>query len=114
MGNGTDGPAPLTPAVFHVLLALSDGPLHGYGVMKRVEEDSGIRMGPGTVYGSLQRLEDSGWVAVGAEDDRDARRGRLFHLTEAGRGALADEAARITRLAGLRGVRDLVPEGGGA
>ena len=53
---------PLTPVVLHVLLALADGPLHGYAVMKRVEEDSGIAMGPGTVYGALQRLEEAGWI----------------------------------------------------
>ncbi|MEQ8330849.1 MAG: PadR family transcriptional regulator [Longimicrobiales bacterium] len=106
--------SPLTPAVFHVLLALNDGPLHGYGVMKRVEADSGLGMGPGTVYGSLQRLEDSGWVRVGQEDERDPRRGRLFHLTDDGRAALAREAARITRLADLDGVRALAPGRGGA
>lgn len=77
--------------------------------MKRAEEDSGLVMGPGTVYGSLQRLEEAGWVRVGSEDDADARRGRLFHLTPAGRSALRKEAARITRLARLEGVRRLVP-----
>ncbi len=105
-------PAPLTPAVFHVLLALAEGPRHGYAVMKQVEEDSGIAMGPGTVYGSLQRLEDAGWVEVGDEDARDARRGRVFHLTPAGRGALQAEASRITRLARLEGVRELAPDAG--
>jgi hypothetical protein len=49
---------PLTPAVFHVLLALSDGPLHGYAVMRQVEAESHLVMGPGTVYGSLSRLTD--------------------------------------------------------
>jgi len=106
------GAAPLTPAVFHVLLSLADGPLHGYGVMKRAEEDSGLVLGPGTVYGSLQRLEDAGWVRVGREDRADARRGRLFELTSAGRRALEAEARRITRLSHLEGVRRLVPGSG--
>jgi len=102
-------PTPLTPAVFHVLLSLADGPLHGYGVMKRAEEDSGLVMGPGTVYGSLQRLEEAGWVRVGAEHEADARRGRLFELTEAGRQALESEARRITRLSRMESVRRLLP-----
>ncbi len=91
---------PLTPAVFHVLLALADGPLHGYAIMKRVEEDAGVVMGPGTVYGSLQRLEDAGWVDASAATG-DARRARAFRLTERGREALHTEAARMTRLARL-------------
>lgn len=103
---------PLTPAVFHILLALVEGPLHGYAVMKRVEDDSGLRMGPGTVYGSLQRLEDSGWVAVGAPDDVDRRRGRRFELTDDGRQALATEARRITRLADLSEVQRLAADPG--
>lgn len=104
---------PLTPVVFHVLLALVDGPRHGYAIMKRVEDDSGLGMGPGTIYGSLQRLEDAGWVRVGEEDDRDPRRGRLFHLTDTGRQALRAEARRITRLSGLDGVRELLPDPAG-
>ncbi|MEQ9569267.1 MAG: PadR family transcriptional regulator [Longimicrobiales bacterium] len=113
MTTTPEGHRPLTPVVFHVLLALADGPRHGYAIMKQVEEDSGLAMGPGTVYGSLQRLEDSGWVRAGREDDRDARRGRLFHLTDEGRRALRLEAARITRLSRLDGVRDLVPDRAG-
>jgi DNA-binding PadR family transcriptional regulator len=105
-------PAPLTPAVFHVLLALSDGPMHGYAVMKRVEDDSGLSMGPGTVYGCIQRLEDAGWVRADVEAGGDARRGRAFHLTPAGRAALRAEAHRITRLSRLEGVRELAPDAG--
>ena len=56
--------APLTPAVFHILLALADGPLHGYAIMQAVESSAGpgAPMGPGTIYGSIQRMEDSGLV----------------------------------------------------
>lgn len=93
--------APLTPAVFHVLLALEDGPLHGYGVMLRAEVDSGTVMGPGTVYGTLQRLEEKGWIQDAGEDEADPRRRRRFALTRAGRAALAAEARRMERLARL-------------
>jgi DNA-binding PadR family transcriptional regulator len=99
---------PLTPAVFHVLLALTDGPLHGYAVMKRVEDESGLVMGPGTVYGSLQRLDDAGWVGVTTVGG-DARRSKTFSLTAAGRAALRAEARRLTRLARLVEDKDLVP-----
>ena len=112
MSNADQGPEPLTPAVFHTLLALSRESLHGYGVMKRVQEDSGVEMGPGTVYGTLRRLMEAGWVAEGGEDDSDARRGRVFGLTRAGREALEAEAGRITRIAGMEAVRQLVPEAG--
>ena len=55
---------PLTPAVFHILLALSSGERHGYGIMKQVEADSqgNVTMGPGTLYGSLKRMLDAGLV----------------------------------------------------
>lgn len=105
--------APLTPVVFHVLLSLSSGPLHGYGIMKRVEEDSGIRMGPGTVYGSLNRLLEWGWVDeadAAAAPGEDARRSRAFKLTGQGREALRAEAGRIARLARMEAVRRLAPE----
>jgi DNA-binding PadR family transcriptional regulator len=106
--------APLTPVVFHVLLALSDGPLHGYAIMQRVEEESGQAMGPGTIYGALRRLADAEWLEEREDEDGgDARRGRSFALTEAGRAALAVEARRIRRLADLSEVRRLAAEGRG-
>src|SRR5882762_3415989 len=56
--------APLTPAVLHILLALSTGARHGYGIMKQVKADAGERvtMGPGTLYGSLRRMIDAGLI----------------------------------------------------
>lgn len=103
--------APLTPAVLHILLALSDGPLHGYAIMQRVERDSGIEMGPGTIYGTLQRLEDAGRV----EEDEAAPAGdrrRVFRITAEGRRALTLEVERMERLAALARERR-APAGGG-
>jgi DNA-binding PadR family transcriptional regulator len=99
--------SPLTPAVFHILLALADGPLHGYAVMQAVEESSGVAMGPGTVYGTLERLESSGLVREVPTARTDRR--RVFALQPAGRTALQDEAARLSRLAGLVRAKKLVP-----
>ena len=99
--------SPLTPAVLHVLLALSEGPLHGYAIMQRVHEDSGIAMGPGTVYGSLQRMEEGGLVRE--REDRSGEGRRLFALTEAGRAALEAETVRMRRLLDLARQRRAQP-----
>ena len=55
---------PLTPAVLHILLALSTQERHGYGIMKQVESDSQgkVKMGPGTLYGSLGRMIEAGLI----------------------------------------------------
>ena len=95
-------PAPLTPAVFHILLALADGPKHGYAIMQAVELTGGpgLPTGPGTIYGSLLRMEEAGLV-----EERPAppgERRRIFALQPAGRRALEAEAGGITHLAGLR------------
>ena len=115
MTHMTDNAAPLTPAVFHVLLSLVNGPHHGYAIMKAVAASSGQTMGPGTIYGSLRRLTDAGWVEeiVDTDGASDTRRGKSFQLTEAGGRALAQEAQRITHLAGLDLVRRLAAESPG-
>ena len=101
---------PLTPAVFHILLALADGPLHGYGIMQAVEESAAFEpvMGPGTIYGSLQRMEDAGLVKELPARTDDRR--RVFALQPAGRRALALEAERLSRLAALVRGKRLVPD----
>jgi DNA-binding PadR family transcriptional regulator len=89
--------APLTPAAFHVLLAIGDGKRHGYSIAQEAEEQSGgsIRMGPATLYTTLQRLLDLGWIAsASAPPDVDARR-RYYRLTGAGRVALEAEIRRM-------------------
>lgn len=104
------GHDPLTPAVFHILLVLSEGDAHGYRIMRAVEETSGLAMGPGTVYGTLQRLEASGWVEeAGSEPGRRGGHRTLYALTTAGRRALELEAVRLSRLAELARARKLVP-----
>ena len=90
--------APLTPAVLHILLALSVKELHGYGIMKQAHEDSQgkVKMGPGTLYDNLQRLMAASMVREGAlpGKDEDPRR-RYYSLTSLGRRVLAAEAARL-------------------
>ena len=64
MAKKNTAQAPLTPAVLHILLALSTGERHGYGIMKQVQADSqgNTKMGPGTLYGAIARLEQQGWI----------------------------------------------------
>jgi DNA-binding PadR family transcriptional regulator len=91
----------LTPAVFHILLALAGGERHGYGIRKEVlrQTDDAVRLGPGTIYGTLQRLMDAGWVE---ESDGPARpvdeRRRHYRLTRSGRHALEEEVRRMDDL----------------
>jgi DNA-binding PadR family transcriptional regulator len=83
MAKKNTAQAPLTPAVLHILLALSTGERHGYGIMKQVQADSQgkAKMGPGTLYGSMGRMMD---------DER-----RIYYkLTGAGRAALEAELKR--------------------
>lgn len=87
---------PLTPAVFHLLLALADGPLHGYAIAKAVGEHSGgqVQLGPGTLYGTLNRMGDAELVREQSADDRR----RFYELTPLGRAAAKAEARRLASL----------------
>jgi DNA-binding PadR family transcriptional regulator len=91
----------LTPAVLHILLALAGGELHGYGILKEVmrHTDGAVRLGPGTIYGTLQRLMESGWVeeSGGPATAVDERR-RHYRLTRSGREALEAEVRRMEGL----------------
>lgn len=107
---------PLTPATFHLLLALADGPQHGYAAMKRIEAATGgeVRLGPGTLYGMTKRLLEEGLIA---ECDRpafaesDGRGRRTFELTPLGRAVARAEAERLERtLAIARGTALGAPE----
>jgi len=105
---------PLTPAAFHVLLALADTPRHGYSILKEVEErtNGDVRLSTGTLYGLIKRfLDDELIVELAAEDDGHERR-RPYRLTPFGRQVARAEAERLEELvAAARGVR-LLPERG--
>lgn len=87
----------LTRNEFHVLLALLDGPRHGYGIMQDVEElTSGrLRLGPGTLYTAIGRLERGGFIE---ECDADADRRRCYRVTRKGKTAASQEAERLVAL----------------
>jgi DNA-binding PadR family transcriptional regulator len=94
---------PLTPAVFHILLALSLKERHGYEIMKQVEEDSGgrVTLGPGTLYTAIRRLLDDGWIAVASSDTEGDERRKYYKLTSKGKAVLAEETQRLHDVAGL-------------
>jgi DNA-binding PadR family transcriptional regulator len=110
----TERDVPLAPHAFHVLLALEREPLHGYAIMKQVRETADGSVGPGAVYGALQRLEAAGLVREGRrlEPDRGSRPRQEYEITRAGLAALRAEALRLARLVRLAAERDLVPEEG--
>jgi DNA-binding PadR family transcriptional regulator len=95
----TNAGVPLTPAVLHILLALSTEERHGYGIMKQVDSESRgkVKMGPGTLYGSIGRMIDAGLIR---ESDKrpdpalDDERRIYYAITTAGRKALEAELDR--------------------
>lgn len=93
---------PMTPAVFNILLALADGEKHGYAIMLEVETISqgAVKMGPGTLYGSIKRMLASGLIEE--SDERpdpamDDERRRYYRLSGLGQRALRLEAERLAR-----------------
>jgi DNA-binding PadR family transcriptional regulator len=100
---------PLKSADFHILLALADGPRHGYGIMKEVETESGggVRLEIGSLYRLLGRLLDSGLIEDADADDRR----RYYRITRLGRRVLKAEAERLMGLVDLVRARQLLPGG---
>jgi len=97
---------------FHILLALGEGPSHGYAIGKDVETRSGGRLDPttGALYQALRRLADDGLIApVEAPEDADPRR-KYFALTRDGRRAAAKEAERLDALVRIARQRKLYPQ----
>jgi len=91
--------APLTPAVLHILLALSTGARHGYGIMKQVKADAQekVTMGPGTLYGSLGRMIDAGLIRETdkrIDPELDDERRVYYEITGVGARTLAAELQR--------------------
>jgi DNA-binding PadR family transcriptional regulator len=108
------GTVPLTPAVLHILLALSTVERHGYGIMKQVERESGgkVRMGPGTLYGSIGRMMSAGLIRESdtrPDPDLDDERRIYYALTGAGRTALQAELERYREVVAVATEKRLTP-----
>jgi len=97
-------PKPLPAASLHLVLALLDGENHGYALMRRVEELSAgaVRMGPGTLYGTLNRLLGDGLIIETTDrvEREDNERRRYYQLTANGTAVAHDELARLRNLVG--------------
>jgi DNA-binding PadR family transcriptional regulator len=107
-------PRPLTPAVLHILLALSTRERHGYGIMKQVETDSQgkVNMGPGTLYGSLGRMIDAGLIRESSkkvDPKMDDERRVYYKITAVGRKALATELERYREVVAVANRKTLSP-----
>ncbi len=94
---------PLTPAVLNILLALADEERHGYGIMKEVEHRTSgeMRLGPGTLYGSIKRLLEQGLIEGSDErpdPEMDDERRRYYRITEFGHRVAALEVERLEAL----------------
>ena len=101
---------PLPISVFHILLALADGELHGYGIMKEVavRTEGKVRLGPGTLYGSIKRLVADGLIE--RSDERpdpalDDERRRYYRLTDFGQRVTIAETKRLAHLVGMARAR---------
>ncbi|HJU92051.1 MAG TPA: PadR family transcriptional regulator [Pyrinomonadaceae bacterium] len=94
---------PLTAPMFHILLALADKERHGYDIMREIDERSEkkVRLGPGTLYGSIKRMLSDGLIQELDErpdPELDDERRRYYRLTDLGRRVAVAEAERLERL----------------
>jgi DNA-binding PadR family transcriptional regulator len=108
------GSAPLTPAVLHILLALSVKERHGYGIMKQVQADSQgkVTMGPGTLYGSLGRMMETGLIRESdkkKDPDMDDERRVYYKITRLGQNALVAELERYREVVAIAKRNTLSP-----
>jgi DNA-binding PadR family transcriptional regulator len=114
MPNDAHAQLPLTPVVLHILLALADERLgkHGYAVAREVEEltDGQIRTGPGTLYGSFQRMLEADLIeerrARASEEDE---RRRYYRITAFGRRVLGLELSRLAEVVAIARRKQLLP-----
>ena len=110
----TDSGAPLTPAVLHILLALSTEERHGYGIMKQVERESNgkVKMGPGTLYGSISRMMEAGLIRESdkrPDPELDDERRIYYAITVAGQEALETELNRYREVVAVATEKRLTP-----
>jgi DNA-binding PadR family transcriptional regulator len=112
--GGSEGPerfVPLPSATLHILVALMTGEKHGYGIMRDVEDvsDGHVRMGPGTLYGSIKRMLADGLIEESAErpdPELDDQRRRYYRLTGLGERVCSLELQRLEALVRRAGSAD--------
>jgi DNA-binding MarR family transcriptional regulator len=105
---------PLTPAVFHILLALGDSERHGYAIMQEVASltDGHMQLGPGTLYRSIQRMLADGFISESTarpDSGHDDERRRYYRLTDFGRRVASAEAERLLALVMAARTKGILP-----
>ena len=110
-----DAVLPLPEAAFHILVALAEGDRHGYAILQEVGERTGgrFRLGPGTLYRSIQRMLEQGLIEETRERpaaEHDDERRRYYRLTAFGKSAARAEAARLAGLVRLARASGLAPK----
>ena len=108
---------PLLPATFHILVALADEDRHGYAIIQDVaaRTDGSIRLSPGTLYRSIQRMLEDGLIVETDErpsPENDYERRRYYRLTTLGTAVAQAEAARLMDLVRMARARGLAPRKG--
>jgi DNA-binding PadR family transcriptional regulator len=98
---------PLTPAVFYIMLALSSGPKHGYAVMQETStlSEGGFKMGPATLYSTIQRLVGLYLIVETAGEPGEDSRRRYYELTATGRQLLETEVQRMNSVVRVANAR---------
>jgi DNA-binding PadR family transcriptional regulator len=105
---------PLPPPVFHILLALSQEDRHGYAILQEIAARTGgeVRLGPGTLYRSIQRMLEQGLLVEARQRPApafDDPRRRYYHITSVGRAVARAEARRLSELVKLARAHGVVP-----
>lgn len=104
----------MTTSEFHILLSLADEPRHGYAIMREVDLRSAgqVKLGPGTLYGAIQRMLDTGWIEETDGPEEAGERRRYYLLTAEGRQALSTEASRLQQMVKLAQRKKILPARG--
>ena len=91
---------PLSESYYYILLCLSNGPNHGYGIMQMTDSLSGgdVKIGSGTMYGATSNMIKKGWIKEIVSDSQGMERKRLYSLTDEGKKAFEDEVQRLKRM----------------
>ena len=96
-------------------MALAPGDLHGYGIKKAVEDhtEGRLRLGPGTLYEGIHRMEADGWIEEVEGPETRGKPRRYYRLTEEGRRRMEDELQRLDRVVAVAREQALIPGSGG-
>lgn len=113
--SATTNPAPLSPAVFHILLSLAEGERHGYALKREISLRTGgrLKLGPGVLYGTLNKMLELGLIEESGnrpDPHLDDERRRYYRITPRGRKTAQAEAARMRTLVELAAARFGIPK----